>query len=66
MVNYLLKKYATGQATAECDAAILRDMQPAIVFLQQCADDLVASSCTVSEIYDEGILNVVIIKGTNT
>lgn len=39
-VNYLLRKYATDQAIAENDAAILRYMQPSSMTPQQFADDL--------------------------
>lgn len=57
VVNYYLKKNATDQAIAKREAAVLRYMQPSIMTLQQYADDLVAKSCRVADVYHEGTLN---------
>lgn len=50
VVNYLLKKFATGAEIAEYDATILRYMHPASMTHQQFADDLIAKSCKVANI----------------
>lgn len=41
----------------------MRYVQPANMTPQHYAGDLVATSCNVTEVYDEGTLNDVILKG---
>lgn len=54
VVNYLLRKCATGQKIAEYDAEILRYMQPANMNPKKYADDLVVKSCKVADVLREG------------
>lgn len=61
----VLNKFVTDQAIIEFDAAILRDMQLANMMPQQYADNLVARSCKVAEVSDEGAFYDVIIDGTD-
>lgn len=50
---YLLKKYATDQAVAKYDAAILCFMQSAWMIFQQCENNLVTKLCRVVDTFDE-------------
>lgn len=65
VVNYLFKKYATDRATAKNDAAILRYAPSPKLSPQQYVDKLIAKSCKVADIYDEGTLNDVLIEGVD-
>lgn len=64
-VNYWLKNVLTAQTIVELIAVILRYMYPANVVLQQYADDPVAKSCMVADIYGEGTGNDVFIQDVN-
>lgn len=57
VANYLLQKFATDQAIAEFDSAILLYIHPANITLQQYPDDLVTKSWTVANVLDEGPMN---------
>lgn len=63
VVSYISNKYATNQAIAEYDGKILRNVQPANMTLKQYDDDLVVKAYRVTDVYDKGTLNNVIIKG---
>lgn len=65
VVNYLLKKFVTDQAFVEYDATILRYMQPTNMTSQQIADDLIAKSCKVADVYEQSTLNDVSIEGVD-
>lgn len=61
-MNYFLKKLVTDLVIAKFDAAILWYMQLANITSQEYADYLVAKSCKVADVYDEGKLNDVFIE----
>lgn len=65
VVNYLLKKFATDPAIAGFDAAILLYMQAGNMTPEQYADDVVAKSCKVTDVFDKCTLNDVIIEGVD-
>lgn len=62
MVKYLSKKNAADQAIAEYDTTFLRYLQQANITPQQYDDDLIANSCKVANVYNEGTLNDLFIK----
>lgn len=65
VVNYMLKKYTTGQATAENEGAIQRCVRSPNMTLRQHADDLIAKSCKSIDVNDERILNGYFIEGVD-
>lgn len=62
MINYFLKEIAEKQAIAGYDAWILEYMQQSSMTLQQNADDIIAKSCRVANVYDECKQNNVFIE----
>lgn len=51
--NYLIEKFATGQAIDKIDAAIPRYMQPTTVMPESYIDDIFALFCRLVEVYGE-------------
>lgn len=62
MVKYMHKKYATDRVIAETDAADLRYVHPNIITPKQYTGDLLAKSCKVGDVYDEGTPYKILIK----
>lgn len=62
-VNYFLMSDAADQPIAEYDAAVLCNMLPANMTTQQYADNLVAKSCMVADVYDGEALKEEFIEG---
>lgn len=61
VVTYLLEEYATDQAIDENDAAILGYIQPLNITSTNYAVNLIAKSCTASNLHVENTPNDVII-----
>lgn len=63
VMNYLSKKYKTDLAIVRNNVATLRYVQLSNMAPQQYADDLIAKSCKVVDVYYESTLNDVFIEG---
>lgn len=66
MVKYILKKFYTDQANVDYDATNLGSMRPSTMTLQQFADDIVAKSFKVADVYGESTFNDILIEGVDS
>lgn len=55
--KYLLGIYVTDKANENDDTANLRYVHPSNITRHENAADIIAKSCNVADVYDEGILN---------
>lgn len=51
LINYLLMKFVADQALVDFGSEVLRYIQPSDMTAQQYADDSVAKSCKVADVY---------------